>query len=211
MSQERLRSIEARVESLSRLVREMQTQAGSETSSKGLLTTDCDSVQAGPDSNGEHIGYLSRQADGQVRYVAQTFWATMAEEVADLDELLEGQASALLGSSDCDATEDWIVNMPDTTTTFAGSNCDPWNTFDRQHSASAMPHAVNTNYYATDENIFLPSMPRPDHLMLPRTVAQDHHLLSQLPSKALADSLLDGYIQGCKLKNSSCHAHNQFN
>lgn len=195
MSQERLRSIEARVESLSRMVRDLQAQTSGQTSSTARSATDASALDT--ETAQDQVGYLSQQPDGRVRYVEQTFWASMTKEVADLDELLEGQASALLGFEESNNADDWIIDLPDSG---AGPEI---RLSDHQTAAPAMERDVSAAYAATvdphsrDDTFSHPPSFRPGRLLIPRTIARYPDFLAQLPPKALADSLLEGYIQSC--------------
>lgn len=48
-----------------------------------------------PEPSSFFAGHLSKQGGGRVRYVESSFWASMCQEVADLDDLLGSQGTIL--------------------------------------------------------------------------------------------------------------------
>jgi len=121
----------------------------------------------------------------------------MSKEVADLDELLEGQASAMLGSGEPDASDDWIIDLPAGTASSSvqGSDYQGAATSNEQILTDLPTRSLDPRL-GGDPLSHTPVF-RPGRLLIPRTVARYPDFLSQLPPKAVADSLLEGYIQGC--------------
>lgn len=98
ISAERLQNIEARVDSLKQMVNTvMATQSSSSQQSSPSLFAASNNVMQVPDPEQPQgkpitVGHLSKQGGGRVRYVEPSFWASLCEQVAELDELIYAQA-----------------------------------------------------------------------------------------------------------------------
>jgi hypothetical protein len=77
ISTERLQTIESRVESLSNMVRFLQSQSTSGVQSSADLSA-TDASGASMEESSSHIGHLSRQGEGMTRYIEKSFWAVSA-------------------------------------------------------------------------------------------------------------------------------------
>lgn len=98
MSAERLQNIEVRVESLKQMVKAVeaaQSNSGQQSSphlptisNKVIWVSDPEQPQVKPTT----LGHLSKQGGGRARYVEPSFWASLCEHVAELDELIYAQA-----------------------------------------------------------------------------------------------------------------------
>ena len=201
VSAEKLLSIEARVESLGKMVRALQSQSTSGvTSTTARSGTDLSSpTKNALDASTDLTGHLSKQGGDRMRYVEPSFWAvcaykihndyedadssqSMCEEVSELDELLGHQARYLLQSK-ADGTERPSFE-DDEGFTAQGDDVSPWSKDQTTHltlvgDIVAQPPAWNRNEQITS-----------------RTVARNPEFLRQLPSKRRCDALVEGYING---------------
>ncbi|KAK4554558.1 hypothetical protein LTR86_008413 [Recurvomyces mirabilis] len=201
VSAEKLLSIEARVESLSKMVRELQSQSTSGvTSSAARSATDHSSPsKVVSDSSTDLIGHLSTQGGDRIRYVEPSFSAvsaqkpqsvysdaktfqSMCEEVSELDELLGNQARYLLQPS-ADGTENLSFERDEGFTVLGGGV--------RLRSKDLTTHLE----LGGDIVAQLPAWSHNERTTS-RTVARNPDFLRQLPSKRRCDALVEGYING---------------
>lgn len=181
MPQERLKYIESPVEILSEMVRNLQSQ-NAQNSSQWPIDAPAASI-AEPEVSMDQTGHLCQQGDGRMRYVEPTFWASLSKEVADLDELLTGQMNFVSGCGAVDESE-WSTNM----------SIEMSPRFSNRFSFQAEPGLENVEVRAiTDiaQQSLYASLSTP-----PVRPASKIDFLRQLPPKALADSLFEGYTNG---------------
>lgn len=192
ISADRLQNIEARVETLSQMVRTLQAQsatgsAGQQSTSHSTPDVSSASIQE-PEPTSVLTGHLSIQENGSVRYVEPSFFATMCKEVAELDELLGSQARYLRQPAEPAYPESDEDERPI-------SDFEEGSAPTQRREAAARPAPGRRT--STNDYMWIgghgSSAPMP---AVARTVAQHPTFLQRLPSKAQCDILVENYVQG---------------
>jgi hypothetical protein len=157
-----------------------QSTAASRAHSGGRSTTDISSASIQePEPSHNLDGHLSVQACGMMRYLEPSFWACMAPEVTELDQLLGRQARYLLRS----------VN-----TTSESSEAEDYSELEEESSAAK--RGETPVHVATWSD-------RPSRVAEPssssnriKTAARSSEFLEQLPPKVICDKLISSYLRG---------------
>ena len=192
ISADRLQNIEARVETLSQMVRTLQAQsvagsAGQRSTSHSTPDVSSASIQE-PEPTSILTGHLSIQDNGSVRYVEPSFFATMCKEVAELDELLGSQARYLQQPAEPVLSESDEDERP-------GSESEEGGAPTQRREAATRPAPGRRT--STNDNLWIGGHGVSSAVpTVTRTVAQHPTFLEMLPSKAQCDILLENYVQG---------------
>ncbi|TKA67222.1 hypothetical protein B0A55_08777 [Friedmanniomyces simplex] len=199
----RLETMEARIAALSDMVHVLQTQTSSGVaSSAARSTTDLSGANVNePDPAPDSSGHLSRQEGGRMRYVDQTYWASMCQEVSELDGLLSGQARYVLHSAtDVSDQEDDIDPEFDEDSVAAQRRNDAGRLLSdlgqptTRGAGASVP--TRSHQQLTGDIVSQPLVSLAAAQVTTRTVARNPEFLRQLPSKRRCDALLEGYIHG---------------
>lgn len=192
ISSERLQNIEARVDTLNQMVRSLHAQSNvpsGKMSSAARSGTDLSNISIEPpEPSSGLIGHLSMQSGGRVRYVEQSFWASICREVAELDDLLGSQSRYLMKSAATKSPDDDELSESDSE--------------DDQHSrVGAEPSTLldpgdPSHFRLVGDIVSNPPAFTPEQQVSTRTVAHNPEFLKQIPPKQLCDTLVDAYVTG---------------
>ncbi|KAK5166846.1 uncharacterized protein LTR77_007575 [Saxophila tyrrhenica] len=184
ISSNRLQSIKDRVETLGRMVQALQTQSNvgsiaSTSRAQSITDVSTPSIQE-PEPLHPLDGHLSVHNGGFARYAEPSFWASMAKEVAELDEVLAREARYLLRSGS---------TSPETEESSAGESEEERPATQRR-AGGVRPAALSGRFrlggYEWAHGGDIPM----------RTLAQSPEFASQLPPRDVCDRLVANYLRG---------------
>ena len=203
ISADRLQSIETRVETLTQMVRTLQAQSvtgSAAPSSATRSTTDVSfaSIQE-PELSSNLTGHLARQSDGVVRYADPSFWASMCQEVAELDDLLLSQARL---PESADVPTSYSYNGEEEGSTEddeESSKSKEGGTGAQRETAVRRPPGARTRPCEGSDSFLLGDIaerPLVFAAETTRTVPGRPGFLQELPSKQTCDILIESYVRG---------------
>ncbi|KAK3623042.1 hypothetical protein LTR22_024556 [Elasticomyces elasticus] len=198
ISAARLQTIETRIETLSNMVQVLQTQTSSGAASSAAHSTPGASTPPTSNEPGlpyDPLGHLPHGEDGRMRYVESAFWASICQEVSDLDGIVSGHNRCLERPKQDTSPDN------DSEPGFDGH---PWfhskhrvsSEYNRPSSTACGPLPTLSHERLTDDNSLQAPSWTLKELVVTRTVARYPEFLRQLPSKRRCDALLDGYVRG---------------
>ncbi|KAK5721678.1 hypothetical protein LTR15_006269 [Elasticomyces elasticus] len=194
----RLHTIEARMAALSNMVRVLQTQTSSGAASSAAHSTPDSSILYTTNEPGlpyDPSGHLSHQENGHIRYVEPTFWASLGQDVSDLDDILSAHTRCLERSENDipldNGSEPGFEGQP----SYHSEPRVP-SEYACPSSASSIPLSTSSHASSTGDNLLQTPGWRPEEPLVTRTVARYPEFLRQLPSKRRCDALLNGYVSG---------------
>lgn len=177
---DRLRSIEARVDSLSQLVQTLQAQNAQIAATSGSDLSVAKIQEPEPRRRSDE--HLTKIEGEETRYVASTFWASMSRELDDLDGLVRDQNRYIKHSAD------------DSPYASGGEEGDATMT---EQDASEGAHAEQGDWSPPHQFVPETEVPMaPVFFTQPRTMAHHPNLLRQFPPKWRCDAWVFAFLRG---------------